>query len=452
MKIIKNITAIAAATAMAAGMSSVLLFAEDAYTLHVDSESASVGETVAVNIVIDTGSTGVGAIAFKLNYDPDELELISAKPGDDLKGWITGDVDSDGNNSLNLSEAGTIGFGYVAMGSGFSGKSASIINASFTVLKPNAKFTLTDVVIGANDIDGTDITEQGSFDDNSVIECSHKNTEENITEATCKDEGKRDVTCIDCGKLVKTETIAKTNDHIWDNGTVTIKPTCDKKGVKTFTCTVCNETKTDEIAAWGHSWDQGEVTKKPTCTEKGIKIFTCSKCNETKTEEIASIGHDWDEWSVTKEATADEEGEEMRECKNCGENETRAIAKLPAESTVTSYSGDGFHVPETTVTSTTPAESQTVTIADTTTSAAVITQNPETTTTAVTAAATKPVDNTTSTSIGNVNTDTPNNENNNVGNTDSGNSDDKNSDTGMMLAVVPAVAAAVGVIMFKKKK
>ncbi len=243
MKILKKITAIAAATAMAAGMSSVFLFAEDAYTLHVDSKSASVGETVAVNVVIDTGSTGVGAIAFKLNYDPDELELISAKPGDDLKGWITGDVDSDGNNSLNLSEAGTIGFGYVAMGSGFSGKSASIINASFTVLKPNAKFTLTDVVIGANDIDGTDITEQGSFDDNSVIECSHKNTEENITEATCKDEGKRDVTCIDCGKLVKTETIAKTNDHTWDNGTVTIKPTCDKKGVKIFTCTVCNETK-----------------------------------------------------------------------------------------------------------------------------------------------------------------------------------------------------------------
>lgn len=369
MKILKKLVVVFAAASVALGTFSVLSHAEDLYNVHVDTPDASVGETVNVKIVIDAGSEGVGGISFMLNYDPTELELVSAKPGNEIIGWITGDVDENGNNSFNLDVPGKIGFAYVTMGNGILDKSADLIIASFKVLKPNAEFTLTDVDVTADDWDGTELIGDS---EGATIKCSHKNSD--------------------------------------------------------------------------------ILTNPATCTQKGSKTFTCKDCGETRTEEIPASGHDWGEWTVTKEATADEEGEETRECKNCGENETRAIAKLPAESTVTSYSGDGFHVPETTVTSTTPAESQTVTIADTTTSAAVITQNPETTTTAVTAAATKPVDNTTSTSIGNVNTDTPNNENNNVGNTDSGNSDDKNSDTGMMLAVVPAVAAAVGVIMFKKKK
>ena len=36
-----------------------------------------------------------------------------------------------------------------------------------------------------------------------------------------------------------------------------IEATCDGKGVKTFTCTVCNETKTEEIAALGHNFSYG---------------------------------------------------------------------------------------------------------------------------------------------------------------------------------------------------
>ena len=36
-------------------------------------------------------------------------------------------------------------------------------------------------------------------------------------------------------------------DHTWDNGVVTTEPTAEKDGVKTYTCTVCNETKTETI-------------------------------------------------------------------------------------------------------------------------------------------------------------------------------------------------------------
>ena len=40
----------------------------------------------------------------------------------------------------------------------------------------------------------------------------------------------------------------------------------------------------------GHIWDAGKVTKEPTATETGIKTYTCTRCAETKTEEIPATG------------------------------------------------------------------------------------------------------------------------------------------------------------------
>ena len=42
--------------------------------------------------------------------------------------------------------------------------------------------------------------------------------------------------------------------HTWDNGTITIAPTCTKAGERTYTCTECGATKTEPIPATGHSW------------------------------------------------------------------------------------------------------------------------------------------------------------------------------------------------------
>ena len=81
------------------------------------------------------------------------------------------------------------------------------------------------------------------------------------------------------------------NGHTWDDGVVTTEPTCTKAGVKTYTCTVCKETKTEAIAALGHKWDDGKVTTEPTCTEAGVKTYTCTVCKETKTEAVAALGH-----------------------------------------------------------------------------------------------------------------------------------------------------------------
>lgn len=42
--------------------------------------------------------------------------------------------------------------------------------------------------------------------------------------------------------------------HTWENGTITIAPTCTKAGERTYTCTECGATKTEPIDATGHSW------------------------------------------------------------------------------------------------------------------------------------------------------------------------------------------------------
>ena len=77
-----------------------------------------------------------------------------------------------------------------------------------------------------------------------------------------------------------------THEHTWDKGTVTKAATCTEKGVKTYTCTVCKETKTEDIAInpENHTWDEGVVTTAATCTEAGEETFKCTGCKETTTE------------------------------------------------------------------------------------------------------------------------------------------------------------------------
>lgn len=82
--------------------------------------------------------------------------------------------------------------------------------------------------------------------------------------------------------------------HTYDDGEVTLEPTCTEAGVLLKTCSVCGNTTEEEIAALGHDWNAGEITTEPTCTEKGVKTYTCSACEATKEEEVAALGHDWD--------------------------------------------------------------------------------------------------------------------------------------------------------------
>ena len=136
--------------------------------------------------------------------------------------------------------------------------------------------------------------------------------------------------------------------------TEAVEATCTKDGKKEYwSCSECGKIFSDEegtievtdestltVTAKGHTWDEGKITTEPTCTEAGVKTYTCSVCEETRTEEIKALDHDWSDWTILKEATDNEAGIEVRTCKNDpSHTETREITRGPVY--YRSASGDG---------------------------------------------------------------------------------------------------------------
>ena len=68
----------------------------------------------------------------------------------------------------------------------------------------------------------------------------------------------------------------KCKTHTWNKGKVTTKATCTSNGVKTYTCTVCGETKTETIKG-GHKYAT-VLTVKATMATNGVVGKQCSVC------------------------------------------------------------------------------------------------------------------------------------------------------------------------------
>ena len=185
------------------------------------------------------------------------------------------------------------------------------------------------------------------------------------TKPDCIHAGVRTYTCTDCG-ATKTETIPATGEHTfvakeipatcttggyilctcsvcgttqrydaseplghkWNSGTVTTKPTEDMAGVRTYTCTVCGDTKTETIPATGvhmHTW---QLTKRApaTCTEDGYDLYTCAKCGAVEhRNEVAAFGHKMNAGEVVIKPTATTSGVRVYTCSVCGETKAETI-------------------------------------------------------------------------------------------------------------------------------
>ena len=193
-------------------------------------------------------------------------------------------------------------------------------------------------------------------------------THENTVPATCGEAGRTETICDNCGEVVSTKEIPATGAHTWDSGTVTTEPTETTPGVRTFTCAVCGQTRTETIPATGahdyqftknvaptctadgydlytcsgcgatekrnskpalgHKWDSGTVTTEPTETTPGVRTYTCTVCGEVKTETIPATGahtHKWDAGKVTTEPTATTPGVRTYTCTICGATRTETI-------------------------------------------------------------------------------------------------------------------------------
>lgn len=119
-----------------------------------------------------------------------------------------------------------------------------------------------------------------------------------------------------------------THEHVWGEGAITTRPTCTTPGVKTYTCSVCQKTKTEEIPATGHQHTEVRNVKEATCKEEGYTGDTyCTDCGEklSSGEPTAKKAHDWDEGKVTTEATCKNTGVKTYTCNNCSETKTEVI-------------------------------------------------------------------------------------------------------------------------------
>lgn len=121
-------------------------------------------------------------------------------------------------------------------------------------------------------------------------------------------------------------------ENHWDDGKITTPPTCTKTGVKQYTCTICSETKTEEIAALGHDYSSDwTIDTAAACKTVGSKSHHCTRCDSKidVTEIPASGKHTWNNGVITKPATIAEEGVKTYTCTICGVTRTETIAKLP---------------------------------------------------------------------------------------------------------------------------
>ena len=171
--------------------------------------------------------------------------------------------------------------------------------------------------------------------------------------------------------------------HIWDDGVVTREPTHLLAGVKTYTCSHCEQTKIESVEFTGHtygewqtyndtshvhycecgkwdyadhSWNNGVVTTEPTHLAPGVKTYTCTDCGATKTANIDNLtdhtygawqqysssqhrhycecgkwdyaDHSWNNGVVTTEPTHLAPGVKTYTCTDCGATKTANIDNL----------------------------------------------------------------------------------------------------------------------------
>ncbi len=149
--------------------------------------------------------------------------------------------------------------------------------------------------------------------------------------ATCTGTGLTEgIKCSVCQKVLTAQQTVPALGHDLDDGTVTTAPTCEGKGVRTYTCqrVNCGHTVTEDIPAKGHNPGSATVTKEPTCTETGLQSYKCTACGKSiKDEPIPALGHDLDSGVVTTPPTCEGKGVRTYTCqrKNCGHTETKEI-------------------------------------------------------------------------------------------------------------------------------
>ena len=176
------------------------------------------------------------------------------------------------------------------------------------------------------------------------------------------------------------DVIAGLDGHTWNEGEVSIVPTCQQKGQMTYTCTTCGiqkyevlekntnnhvygewvtiveancktieqqrrvcncgaeEYQTGTYDVTKHAPDTGTLIEAPTCTETGTTEYKCTRCGIVTSTDYnfpVAKGHTLDGGTVTKVATCTAEGNRRIDCVDCDYYITQSVAKAPHTEAIT---------------------------------------------------------------------------------------------------------------------
>lgn len=340
-------------------------------TLSVSTKSVSVGDEVVVSVYYKDMT--VSSFACGFCFDTSKFECKSISGTDPEYPEDFGLNKASGRNTWVAATAtptvgesnvtGTVGF--VVAGTKDVAYAADIVLTATFVAKSegNADFVLFEDSDGAN-----------GFKSDSIIT---KSVEIHKFSDWTKYDGTQHIRTCSCGDI-------EYADHTWNAGEITTPATHLEFGVKTYTCTECPATKTEDVAkleehtfgAWtkhnseqhksecacgeakyaDHTWNEGEITTPATHLEFGVKTYTCTECSATRTEQIEKIkehtfgawtmhngeqhksecacgetkyaDHTWNAGEITTPATHLAYGVKTYTCTECSGTRTEEVPKL----------------------------------------------------------------------------------------------------------------------------
>lgn len=77
-----------------------------------------------------------------------------------------------------------------------------------------------------------------------------------------------------------------------------------------------------------HNYGNSTEWKRVSCDKDGLREYTCQNCGYRKEEVVPAMGHNFGEWILSTPPTAVAKGKERRECEKCGKKEYKSVDKL----------------------------------------------------------------------------------------------------------------------------
>ncbi|MBO4324648.1 MAG: hypothetical protein J5845_04515, partial [Lachnospiraceae bacterium] len=149
--------------------------------------------------------------------------------------------------------------------------------------------------------------------------CPHNNPgriiDEIIKDSTCTTTGIYRTKCTMCNTYLSGDKVLAKKSHNFSK-LISDTATCKSKGVKTYQCKNCTETKTEESPQLNHNYVFDHKVE-PTCSTSGSTVYKCSGCGTTRGDNIPPTGNHSYTVPVSDSATCTSGGTAVKRCANC---------------------------------------------------------------------------------------------------------------------------------------